>query len=252
MSQPELWQFRFSMYPEKARWALDYKRVPHIRHSLLPGPHVMQLPPRFGQKAMPILLHDSRVLKSSATVIDYVEHTWPDPPLYPTDPAQRERALEIQKKFDDIGSAVRRAGFYEWLPHTEYTARCFATGFAEWQQKLYVLAFPSIRKVMAFDMKINAAGAEAGRVLTKEALDFVARHSAQTGYLVGDRFSIADLTAAAILQPTCLPPEYPVVVPEPRPAGWQRWLDRWHDHAGCDYVRRMYREHRSVSAAIAD
>ena len=96
------------------------------------------------------------------------------------------------------------------------------------------------------------AGADAGCALTKEALDFVARHSAQTGYLVGDRFSVADLTAAAILQPTCLPPEYPVVVPEPRPAGWQRWLDRWHDHAGCDYVRRMYREHRSVSAAIAD
>ncbi|MFT4046122.1 MAG: hypothetical protein QM661_05430 [Solimonas sp.] len=74
----------------------------------------------------------------------------------------------------------------------------------------------------------------------------------QTGYLVGDRFSIADLTAAVILFPTCLPPEYPVAVPEPRPAGWQRWLGRWRDHAGCDYVRRMYREHRGVSAAIAE
>src|SRR5262249_48867738 len=156
--------------------------------------------PRFGQKAMPILRHESRVLKSSAAVLDYVENTWPDPPLYPTDPAQRERALEIQKKFDEIGAAVRRAAFHEWLPHTEYTARRFATGFAEWQQKLYVRTFPGIRAVMALDMQINAAGAEAGRALTKEALDFVARHSAQTGYLVGDRFSIADLTAATILQ----------------------------------------------------
>ena len=39
----ELWQFRLSMYPEKVRWALDYKGVPHIRHSLLPGPHVMPM-----------------------------------------------------------------------------------------------------------------------------------------------------------------------------------------------------------------
>lgn len=240
------------MFPEKARWALDFKRVPHIRHSLLPGPHVVQLPLRFGQKALPVLCHDGRVLKNSAAVLEYVEQAWPDPPLYPLDSAQRVRALEIQMQFDEIGPAVRRAGFHEWLSHTDYTARRFATGLPEWQQRLYVLAFPGIRAVMALDMRIDAAGAEAGRAVTKTALDFVAHQSARTGYLVGDRFSIADLTAAAILQPTCLPPEFPVAVPEPRPAGWQRWLDRWHNHAGCEYVRRMYREHRGVSAAIAE
>lgn len=252
MSHPELWQFRFSMYPEKARWALDHKRVPHIRHSLLPGPHVMQLSLRFGQKAMPILRHEGRVLKDSATILEYVERTWPDAPLYPTDPALRTRALEVQKYFDDIGPAVRRAGFHEWLPHTEYAARRFATGFPEWQQQLYVRAFPGIRVIMALDMRINVADAEAGRALTAKALDFVAHHSAATGYLVGDRFSIADLTAAAILQPTCLPPEYPVVIPEPRPVGWERWLERWRGHAGCDYVRRIYRDHRGVSAALVE
>ncbi|HWU68758.1 MAG TPA: glutathione S-transferase family protein [Stenotrophobium sp.] len=253
MSHPELWQFRFSMYPEKARWALDYKRVPHVRHSLLPGPHAVQLVPRFGQKAMPILRHDGRVLKNAAAVLDYVEQIWPDPPLYPAEPAQRDRALEIQKWLDDeIGPASRRAVFHEVLPDTEYTARRFATGMAEWQQKLYVRAFPGIRKIMALDMQINVAGAEAGRALTAEALDFVARHSAQTGYLVGDRFSIADLTAATVLFPTCLPPEYPVAMSEPRSAGWQRWLERWQGHAGCDYVRRIYREHRGTSAAIGE
>jgi glutathione S-transferase len=134
---------------------------------------------------------------------------------------------------------------------TRNTPRRFATGLAEWQQKLYVRAFPGIRVIMILDMQINATGAEAGRALTQEALDFVAQHSAQTGYLVGDRFGIADLTAATILWPTCLPPEYPVAVPEPRPAGWLHWLDRWQNHAGCDYVRRIYREHRGVSAALA-
>ncbi|MDX1803387.1 MAG: glutathione S-transferase family protein [Alcanivorax sp.] len=253
MDHPELWQIRFSMYPEKARWALDYKRVKHIRHSLLPGPHVMQLPLRFGQKSMPVLRHEGNVLKSSAAVIDYVEKTWPEPPLYPVSHEQRQRALKIQLWFDDaIGPAVRRAAFYEWLPDTEYTARRMASGLSERQQNLYVHAFPGIRRAMALDMKIGMAGAEAGRAVTGQALDFVARHSAATGYLVGDCFSIADLAAATILQPTCLPPEYPVAVPEPRPAGWQHWLARWQHHAGCDYVRRIYREHRGVSAAIGD
>jgi len=114
---------RLSMYPEKARWALDYKRVPHVRHSLLPGPHAVQLMVRFGQKAMPILRHEGNVLKSSAAVLDYVEKTWPDSPLYLQDAVLREQALEVQRWFDDkVGPAVRCACFHEWLPHTEYSA----------------------------------------------------------------------------------------------------------------------------------
>lgn len=251
MSYPELWQMRFSMYPEKARWALDYKRVPHIRHSLLPGPHAVRLIARFGQKTMPILRHEGNVLKNSAAVLDYVEQTWPGPRLYPEESVLCEQALEMQQWFDEkIGPAVRRACFYEWLPHTKYSARRIATGLSEWQQSLYVCAFPAIRVIMKLDMRINAAGAEAGRALTQQALDFVAVNSERTGYLVGDQFSVADLTAATILQPTCLPPEWPVEIPRPLPSGWQHWLERWRNHAGCEYVRRIYREHRGVSAAI--
>jgi len=40
MDTPELWQFTSSHFNEKARWALDFKHVPHIRHSLIPGFHV--------------------------------------------------------------------------------------------------------------------------------------------------------------------------------------------------------------------
>src|SRR6185503_21320125 len=43
MAVPVLWQFRFSHFNEKARWALDWKRVPHTRSSLLPGWHFPQI-----------------------------------------------------------------------------------------------------------------------------------------------------------------------------------------------------------------
>ena len=36
---PVLWQLQISHYVEKVRWALDYKRVPHVRRTLLPGLH---------------------------------------------------------------------------------------------------------------------------------------------------------------------------------------------------------------------
>ena len=39
---PVLWQLQISHYVEKVRWALDYKRVPHIRRTLLPGLHAVK------------------------------------------------------------------------------------------------------------------------------------------------------------------------------------------------------------------
>ena len=43
MSSIELLQFRFSPYNEKIRWALDYKRIPHVRTNYLPGPHALTI-----------------------------------------------------------------------------------------------------------------------------------------------------------------------------------------------------------------
>jgi len=59
----------------------------------------------------------------------------------------------------------------------EYTARRFVTGLSEWRQKLYVSSFPAIRMIMRIDMRISAAGAETGCVVTAKALDFVAQRS---------------------------------------------------------------------------
>ena len=34
---PVLWQYSFSNYNEKARWALEFKVIWHRRHSVMPG-----------------------------------------------------------------------------------------------------------------------------------------------------------------------------------------------------------------------
>ena len=38
---PILWQLQISHYNEKVRWALDHKRIDHVRRSLLPGLHIL-------------------------------------------------------------------------------------------------------------------------------------------------------------------------------------------------------------------
>lgn len=248
----ELWQFRLSLYPEKARWALDYKGLPHIRHSLLPGPHVLPMLLRAGQKSLPVLRHGPTQVRGSAAVIDYLERQFPQNPLYPHSEADRARALELQAWFDERGAQLRRAFFHDFLADTRYAADCFSLGYTEGTRRWYATAFPLIRAVMKLDMRISAAGAEEGRRRTKEALDFVAREAGPQGYLVGERFSIADLTAAVVLSATALPEAYPVTFAQPHPPGLARWLARWADHPGTAWVREIYRRHRGRSSATAD
>jgi len=240
------------MYPEKARWALDHKKLPHVLHSLLPGPHVPKLMWRFGQKGLPILQHGGQTIKGSAAVVDYLEQHYPEPALYPSDPAERQRVLELQVGFDEAGAHVRRAYFQEFLPSTAYAADMFSTGHPPLARRLYRAAFPIIRTIMRQDMKIRPAEVEESRQRTLEAMDVVARERGGKDYLVGDRFSIADLAAAIALHPVALPDEFPVRYPQPLPSGVQGWLERWAKHPTTAWVREIYRRHRGTSSATQD
>jgi glutathione S-transferase len=63
----ELLQFRHSPYNEKIRWALDLKRVPHRRRSLLPGPHMGVVKKLTGRTQTPVLvMADGTAINGSA------------------------------------------------------------------------------------------------------------------------------------------------------------------------------------------
>jgi glutathione S-transferase len=99
----ELLQFRHSPYNEKVRWALDLKRVPHRRRSLLPGPHLRTVRRLTGRTSTPVLVVDGQVLDGSARIIEWLDERYPEPALLPAGSADRAEALRIQRWF--LGSA---------------------------------------------------------------------------------------------------------------------------------------------------
>lgn len=248
----EVWQFRLSMFPEKVRWALDYKGIPYILRSVLPGPHAAQLLLRFGQKEMPVMTQGDVTVKGSAAIIDYIEQLAPQAPLYPHDPILRQQALELQQWFGECGPSVRRAFFYGFLAETDYAASLFSTGYPAWARQLYRKTFPVTRSIMQMDMHISQGSAAEGQQRIQEVLDFIASRCGPEGYLVGDQFSVADLAAATLLFCLVLPKQYPVAFPLPYPASLQRWLLQWQDHPATAWVREIYHKHRGQSCAVED
>jgi glutathione S-transferase len=97
-------------------------------------------------------------------------------------------------------------------------------------------------------LKIDPAGAERSRRKIDEVFTTVGGLLGDgRRYLVGDRFSVADLTFAALAAPVLLPPQYGVTLPplesfasEPR----QR-IETWRGSPPGQFALRIYAEHRS-------
>ncbi len=251
MTTPELFQFDASHYNEKARWALDYKRMAHSRHTLLPGPHRLTALRLSGQPMVPFLRIGNAVVAGSNQIIDYLEREHPQPALYPAGEGERRRALEIQHWFDtEIGPEVRRAKFFDILPDAGYVVTVFAGRKGWLARSAYRVAFPAIRGVMRREMRIDADTARTARERTRAGLDFVVAEAGPDGYLVGNSFTVADLAAAALLALTASLPGTSMAVPEPRAAVEARWMAHWAGHPGTAWVENMYRRHRGPTAEV--
>src|SRR3984893_12447836 len=109
MDAPLLWHIPLSHYSEKARWALDYKRIAHHRQVL--GPDYLIRAWRATRRGtLPILFLDGRAIGDSTHIIAALEERYPEPPLYPGDAAARQRVLALEDYFDEqLGPALRAA-----------------------------------------------------------------------------------------------------------------------------------------------
>ena len=65
-------------------------------------------------------------------------------------------------------------------------------------------------------------------------------------YLVGDSFTVADLTAASILGLIVVPPEFPYIKldPDERAQAFREYRSSLEDLSGFQWVKEMYARHR--------
>jgi glutathione S-transferase len=250
---PVLWQLRFSHFNEKGRWALDYKGVPHRRRSIPPGSHPIKSRRLGGTGTTPVLVSGGEVFGDTTEIIAMLEQRHPDPPLYPANEIDRAAALELEEHFDtELGPGLRSAVFHAILPHREVTVAATTQGLGPQHRVISTAIYPLIRVGVKRSLGADDEGARRGREQTVAALDRIEEELNGHDYLVGDRFGVADLTAAALLFPLVSPPEYAYELPDPWPSEWQQFRDSLADRRGYQWAAEMFRRHRGRSAAVAE
>jgi glutathione S-transferase len=248
--RPTLWQIDISHYSEKVRWALEHKGVDHARRSPLPGTHIpiALVLTRGSHPTVPVLQLDGRTIGDSTEIISALEARYPDPPLYPIDPEERARAVELEDWFDEnLGPHTRLLPFYELIQEPEIFAEVAAEsvpgplGKAKPVVGAYARAYTSVR--WGANSSEDAERAREGIVA---ALDKLEAELEKGGgeFLVGDSLSVADITAASLFYPLVVPPEGALSPDLPRPPALERFRESLSDRRGYRWVQEMFRRHR--------
>ncbi len=251
---PLLWHLPISHFNEKVRWALDWKRIPHVRRAL-GASYIARALWATGQPRLPVLFLEGRAIADSTRIIEALERHRPEPPLYPRDEPGRRRALALEDFFDEgLGPAVRAATLGpSFVNDPAATIRLLTTGMAVGRVVPYAprAAVVAFRAFYRARHDINAATVAEGRAKVRAALDRLEAELGPSGYLVGDAFTVADLTAAALFAPLLFPPEFPYPPAGPVLPAIGELRAFLGDRPGLAWVLDTYRRHRGTSAEVA-
>ena len=219
-----LWHLRFSHFNEKGRWALDYKghRAPSPRASV-PGRHPLRSRRLGGRGTTPLLQIDGETIGDSTEIVARLEQRNPSKPLYFDTEIERNAALELEDHFDEeLGPQIfRSAVFAALLSDKKMTSRPTMQGLPSRERVVASALWPVLRPGLRRSLPADVAAGQSGREATVAALDLI-ESELHGEYLVGERFSVADLTAAALLFPLIAPPEFPYELPA-------RWPEEWEE-----------------------
>ncbi|KAG2495175.1 hypothetical protein HYH03_006781 [Edaphochlamys debaryana] len=202
-------------------------------------------------------------------------------PLYPDDPQQRQQVRELEEQFSRKLGVCTRVVAYQYLFQDKQAALdvlgqrqppawCQQSALqpsdgsassppstsapsppapmASWKRGALALMYPMLKKAISAGLRVNEESAASCMQRIRKIFDEVGERLQANGgqYLVGDRFSAADLTFASMAAVVLMPPQYGAYLPP---------LDTWPEGfpgaelrstAAGQHAMRMYELHRGL------
>jgi glutathione S-transferase len=202
--------FPVSHYCEKARWALARLNISYIEERHAPLFHRMATG-RVGGKSVPVLIAGAQVFTDSKDILKYLDTIAPETTkLYPCDPELLKQVEELEALFNtQLGTATPIWAYSYTLQNPKLAKRRFTCGVPFHEQALFPLIFPLISSTIRRQINVTTDATTNAHAQITQVFEAVGNLlTDERTYLVGDRFSAADLTFAALSTDAVRPPEY--------------------------------------------
>jgi glutathione S-transferase len=238
-----------SHFCEKARWALDRAGASYVEQPHLQLVHIVAARRAGGRRSVPVFVSDDgEVVADSTDILRWADRRLaPDWHLYPSGELG-DQASALEDEFDEgLGVDSRLWIYHETLPILDRLRPWAEAGLPRWEQLALRGSGPLARIGISRALGVTDASAAAALESVDRTFHDVARRLTDgRRFLLGDRFTAADLTFAALSAPMLLPGGYgsPLPPPEAMPDVAADHIRRLRAHPAGMFADRLYREER--------
>jgi glutathione S-transferase len=235
-----------SHYCEKIRWALIRSQIPFVEDRHMPPFHQFSTN-RVGGKSVPVLVTDTQVLTDSADILKYIDEISPPAlKLYPVDAIERQQVEDLVRTFDlMLATAVRQWAYFHIINDRSIMQPLFCQGTPWYERVLFPIVFKKIPAKVQEGYNINPASAAIAHQTITDIFETVNKLLADgRNYLVGDRFSAADLAFATLAAPIVSPIGYSIKLPElsDLPIPMATGISEFRSTPAGKFIIRLYKE----------
>ncbi len=244
--------FPVSHYCEKVRWSLRKFNFPFIEERHAPFFHYLHTIRR-GGKSVPILVAGEKNITDSTDILEYLDQFAPEAlKLYPSEPLLYEEVKYWEQVFNtQLGELIRLWGYSYTLKKTTLVKKRFTYGVPFYEKLCFPMVFPIVNLMIHRHYNVNEKTRNSAIEKITEIFESVAQKlSTGQTYLLGNRFTAADLTFATLSTPIIRPPEYgdpdlDLSNLEQLPSKMSQEVQRFRSMPAGEYALRLWREHKN-------
>jgi len=238
-----------SHYCEKARWGLDLFELAFEEERHPPLLHYRASRGVGGGRTVPVLVSDVGVYPDSTEILQYLDGRHGNGSrLYPKQPDLRIEVDELEELFDSkLGPHTRRIAYHHLLQHSRLLLDAVLSGASSFDRSVFRLLLPLMRFLLRRGMRITPESTERSLGRVREIFSMVGDRLADgRAFLVGEGFTAADLSFAALAAPVLLPRGYGAPLPSLAdvPDSLLPLIEEFRGSEAGGFALRLYRDHR--------
>jgi glutathione S-transferase len=196
----ELYQFELSQFSEKVRLVLDYKGLAYRKIEVVPGVGQLEIFRLSGQGKVPVLKDGNTVIADSTAIALYLDRTYPDRPIIPTNPQQKANCLLLEQWADDSIGTKGRTILLESLKSSSLRTSILPVGTPDIFRNLVGAIPREAIDLLGLGVGLTPDSIRAAKAEMHRSLESICMLLSQNSgaYLTGDTPTLADLTVAGL------------------------------------------------------